>query len=291
MNRISMVLALLVTPLLVTSASAADEPIFSGPQSGEKLPPIKLKGIVGKMAEKEFDPVKDADGKPVLLIFVHERTRPAFGLMNAVTRFAATRAKEGLSSSVVFLAEDPTEMEQWVKRVQGNLSKGAEFAISPDGQEGPGVYGLNRNVALTVLVGKDGKTTANFALVQPSVEVDGPKILKAVADVTGGGKVPDIATLAGGGQRPPARMETDPKLGTLVRAVINKQATPEEVEKAAKAVEAYVAENPKVGEQLARIATTVANSGKLENYGTAPAQAKIKEWAEKYGSKKQPERD
>ena len=55
-----------------------------------------------------------------------------------------------------------------------------------EGKEGPGSYGLNRNVTLTILVGKEGKVTANFALVQPSTQADLPKILEEVAKVAGG---------------------------------------------------------------------------------------------------------
>ena len=42
-------------------------------------------------------------------------------------------------------------------------------------------------MSLTVLVGKEGVVSANFALVQPSVQADGPKILKAIVDALGRG--------------------------------------------------------------------------------------------------------
>jgi len=42
----------------------------------------------------------------------------------------------------------------------------APTGISPDGEEGPGSYGLNRKMTLTILVANKGKVTANFALVQ-----------------------------------------------------------------------------------------------------------------------------
>ena len=40
--------------------------------------------------------------------------------------------------------------------------------------------------ALTVLVAKENKVTANFALVQPSLAVDAPRIGKALVDLVGG---------------------------------------------------------------------------------------------------------
>jgi len=41
-------------------------------------------------------------------------------------------------------------------------------------------------VTVTVLVAKDDKVTANFALVQPSVAVDAPKIIEAIVAAVGG---------------------------------------------------------------------------------------------------------
>ena len=49
------------------------------------------------------------------------------------------------------------------------------MVISLDGIEGPGNYGLNRKVTLTLLVAKGTKVVANFAIVQPN-ETDAPKV-------------------------------------------------------------------------------------------------------------------
>ena len=65
------------------------------------------------------------------------------------------------------------------------MTKAPPVGISIDGAEGPGSYGLNRNVNVTVLVGKDGRVTANFALIQPS-ELDATKILGEVVKLVGG---------------------------------------------------------------------------------------------------------
>jgi hypothetical protein len=290
MSRLSL-LSVFVLLLLVHASQAAD-PVFSGPQVGEKLPPFKAKGVFGDLAGKEFDLIKRAEKKSVVLIFVHARTRPAFGLTNTIMKYAATRSKSGagLESGVIFLTEDPTATEDWMRRVEKHFPKGVTFGRSLEGAEGPGAYGLNRNVTLTVLVGKDGKVTANLALVQPGIQADGPKILKAIVDVTGGGKVPTIAELAGPRYRGQARKDAparknDPKLTSLLRAVINKQASEDDVSKAAVEVENYVEKNETAKRELGRIVSTVANSGKFSNYGTEAARKKLKEWEKKYGVK------
>ena len=271
-------------------ASLADDPVFSGPQTGEKLASFEAKGVFGDLDGRKFDLIKRAGGKSVALVFVHERTRPAFGLTNLAMKFAATRSKAGLHSGVIFLTEDPTSTEAWMRKVEKYFPKGVTYGVSQDGSEGPGAYGLNRNVTLTILVGKEGKVTANFALVQPSIQADGPKILKAIVDVSGGGKVPSIEELSGAryrgqSRKNPRAARQDPKLTSLLRSVINKQASKEEVATAAKAVEEYVQKNEAARKELGRITTTVVDSGKLSNYGTTHAQEKLKEWRKKYGTK------
>ena len=61
--------------------------------------------------------------------------------------------------SVVFLSDDPAALKQITRHVPKNVLVG----ISPDGREGPGSYGLNRNVSQTVIIAKDGKVLYNFA--------------------------------------------------------------------------------------------------------------------------------
>lgn len=278
---------LAVLSILSSVGFAADEEVFSGPQVDEKLAPFKVRGVIGDLAGKEFDLVADAKGKPTAIVFVHQVTRPSVGLTRLIMNYAAKRAEDGLHSGVVFLTDDPTDTENWMKRARHALPKDVALGISTDGQEGPGAYGLNRNVTLTVLVANKGKVTANYALVQPSVQSDAPKIAKSIVDVLGGGKVPTLAQL---GARMNAKQRSrtgDPKLDRLVLALIQKEATPEEVEKAAKAIEEFIADKQALQTRVGGIAKRIVNAGVLERYGTKPAQEHLKKWAEKYGAKEE----
>jgi hypothetical protein len=267
----------LILGLAVDVARADEEPVFSGPQVGEKLTPFKLNGVFGDAAGMNIDLIAQAEGGPLVIVFVHERTRPAFGLTNTVLRFAASRAKDGLQGAAVFLTGDATETQDWMKRVAGNFPTGVTFGISPDGQEGPGAYGLNRNVGLTVLVGKENKVTANFALVQPSVQADGPKIFKAIVDVLGGGDVPDVAQFSG--QEGAGRMmRTDPMLERLFRQVVRKDASADEVQAALKALEDYVAANRPAQGQLGRLIAQFD----AKSIESDAVKDKLAEWAKKY---------
>jgi hypothetical protein len=275
------VFALCVTPTICFSAD--DEEIFSGPQVGEKLTSFQARGVFGDLAGKEFDLVAEAKGKPVAIFFVHEVNRPSVGLTRLIMNYAGKRSKDGLHSVVVFLTADPTETEEWMKRAAHALPKDVAVGISVDGKEGPGAYGLNRNVTLTILVGKENKVTANYALVQPSVQADAPKIAKSIVEVLGGGKVPTLAQLGVRRKGKNDQRVNDPKLESLLRSMIQQEATPEEVEKAAEALEAYVANKKALQQRIGAIAKRIIDAGKLENYGTPSAQEQLKAWAKKYG--------
>ena len=283
----------LATPAFSQETDRKD-PVFSGPQVGEKLPGFKVRGVFGDLAGKELNFVEQAAGKPIVLVFVHDVNRMSLGMTRILTTYTASRAKDGLHTGVVWLADDVTEAENTLKRVGHALAKDAPLGISPDGKEGPGSYGLNRTVMLTILVGKDGKVTANFALVQPSLQADLPKVLDEVVKVAGGAapKLADLvpamnprAAPARPGAESGKKVEQDPKIRELLGPVIRRNAEPADVENAAKAVVEYARTHEAFRKEVGRIANTIIDAGKLENYGTAKAQEYLKRWAREYGSK------
>src|SRR4029077_8691433 len=155
----------------------------------------------------------------------------SIGMTRVLTTYTKSRAKDGLTTGVVWLNDDATEGENNLKRIKHALTEGVPVGVSPDGREGPGKYGLNRKVTLTILVGNKNKVTANFALVQPSLQADLPKILEAIVKEAGG-KVPKLEEIEGvkdmARKEPPK--EVDPNLRGLISPVIKLTATPEEVE-------------------------------------------------------------
>src|SRR5262245_59106134 len=60
---------------LALQEGRAQEKLFSGPQVGEKLPPFKVRGFFDDNAGKELDFVKQAAGKPIVLVFIHDVNR------------------------------------------------------------------------------------------------------------------------------------------------------------------------------------------------------------------------
>ena len=275
--------------IIAATVAHAGDPVFSGPQIGEPLQKFAAERLIDDEGEP-LDFVGDVDRGPALLVFFHELTRPGFGLTNAITRYSNSKSDKGMKTCVIFLTDDHTKTKAWTKNVTKYLTKGVLYGYSTDGKEGPGIYGLNRNVKLTVLVANKGKVTANFAIGQPQLEVDGPKILKGITEVTGGGETPTIAQLSARSGRGAMQMDLgrkkDPKLATLLRGVINKQASEDEVKTAAKKVEAHIADSEIGKKELTRIVNTVVGSGKLANYGTPAAQEILKAWAKKFPATK-----
>ena len=293
-NLFALLLVALITTFLSAQEKAEKEPaepevqpkevFFSGPQVGEKLPSFTVRGVLADEG-KDLDFVKQADGKPMVLIFVHEANRPSIGMTRVLTSYTMSRVKDGLTTGVIWLSEDATEAEKNIKRMQHALTAGTPTGISLDGKEGPGSYGLNRKVTLTILVAKEGKVTANFPLVQPSLQADLPKILTAVVAVAGG-KVPKLEEMAaaGEGMRRDPKGGPDEKLRGLLRPVIQLDAKPEDVDAAAAVVEKYVENNAVARKEVGRIANTIIDAGKLTSYGTARAQEYLRKWAKDFGA-------
>ena len=277
-------------------ADDANEEVFSGPQVGEKLAPLKVKGVYGDDAGKDFDFVKQADGKPIFLIFVHKLTRPSYRVTKILMDYSAKRKKDGLFSGLVFLFDDATAGEESMKRRQRYMPKGVAIGFSPDGAEGPGSYGLNRKVTLTALVAKDNKVTANFALIQPSDQTDVLKVVTAIVKQVGG-KVPTLKEL--GAVRPKAkkrkkgapRQKQDPNLRGLLGPVIDKMATAKEVDKAAAELEKYVAKHPVAKLQVGQICRRIIDAGVLKRYGTERAREYLQKWAKEFKPEKKSKGD
>lgn len=282
--------------LLLGLALHGQEPVYSGPQVGEKLTPFSVRVVLGPGSGQDHDFVTQAGEGPIVLVFLHEVNRQSISLTRLLTSYTKSRAKDGLVTGVILLDDDATAAENQLNRMRHALTADVPTCVSPDGREGPGSYGLNRKVTLTVLIGKEGKVTGNFALVQPSLQVDLPKIFESVVAVVGGQapKLEDFPEMQAGnsGTREAAEALN---LRPLLAPVIRRDATPEEVDKAAQAVEARAAQDREVRREVGRIATTIINAGKLEDYGTKTAQEYLKKWAREFGpeseGKAEPKRD
>ena len=162
--------------------TSEENKIFSGPQPGEKLPSLKATGIRGGAKDVTFDFIAKADGRPHVLLLQDESgvgLRGLYDVVGVVNKISKKSDKD-LHISVVFLSDDPAALKKITQHVPENVLVG----ISPEGREGPGNYGLNRNVAQTIIIAKDGKVLHNFAFTQPLLYAD-PYLLGAIAQTIG----------------------------------------------------------------------------------------------------------
>ncbi|MEW6155965.1 MAG: hypothetical protein AB1813_00940 [Verrucomicrobiota bacterium] len=171
-------LVLLMSSLAVRSVLAAD-PVFSGPQPGEAITPFKAVELRGPDAGKEVDALAGLESGPVALAFVHGVERSMAPLLTVIDQYGSER-KDRLKTLFVFLSGDRTTSEKHLPMVGQSLRLQCPMLLSVDGAEGPGNYGLNKQCLLTLLVARDKKVTANFALVQPGI-ADAPRIIQALA--------------------------------------------------------------------------------------------------------------
>ena len=160
--------------------------LFSGPQPGEKLPPLMAKGINDETKGKTFDVIAEADGQPLVLFLQDESGLGLRGLLGISRLLAqiAEKSEQKMLTSAVFLGDAPDTLENQVSRLVPHIPSSVLLGISQEGREGPGSYGLNRNVAQTVIIAKDGKVLHNFAFTQPMLRPD-PYVLGAVGAAIG----------------------------------------------------------------------------------------------------------
>ena len=283
---------------------------FSGPQKGEKTATFKVFDVGSR---QETDYVADAKGAPTVVVFIHELSRPGAALMRALDDYGQVKQARGLRTFFVSLNDDRDGAERHLPAVVKSLNLKSPIGISLDGKEGPGAYGLNREIMLTILVAKENKVAANFAILSPN-ETDAPRIKAAADEVLKAPVEPpkgspdelraevlrlreenlqlkeELALLklraqqpAPGGRRmepPPGdRPKEDETLVNHCRRLIQQRATQESLDAAVKDIEAYIDGKDDFKKQYAAILGRVLEL----KYGNELGQAVIRKQLEKYG--------
>lgn len=273
--------------LAVQTASAQDNPpeLFSGPQVGEVLPSFKMKVALGGKPGTNIDFVAAADDSPVVVVFIHQLTRPGFALANAVMKYCQDAKDSKLHQGICFLSADPSQAQKQIDRAKRYFPNDTYVGYSMEGIEGPGSYGLNRNVQVTILVAKQKRVLANFALVQPGVHADGPIILEAIAKAIDAKGKPDINEYIPNNQ---AAQDTpiaiDPALMQLLRRLNLKDTDQTTVEKTISEIETLIDGKKALQQQLGSVVNRWIRSNQVDKIGTESQQKRIKSWARQYAT-------
>ena len=275
-NRVAvLVLILLAAPMGIGQGYCVED--FSGPQVGEKLPEFSFDVFQGPNEGKRLTVAEDRS--PIVVLFVHEFNRISFGVMRTVAGYCLKRSGDGLNIQVVFLTNDPTEMEARLARARNALPRNVNLGIYRGGLEGPGAYGLNRKMQITLIVANQKKVTGNFALIQPSVAVDVPKIGAAIAKTLGDKKMPSLKDLGIQARNNRAMAADPPKYRQLMSPVIQKSSNNEQIDVAAAKLESEMQKDPALRKKVFEVTNLIIDSDKLENYGTARTHYHFKKWA------------
>lgn len=197
-------IALVVMGACSTTSVQAQDTVFSGPQMGEATTPFKSVWIVGENAGQERDLIEENKGAPTTIVFIHTLERSMVPLMRVVDAYGK-KAQEKLKTEFVFLAEERITGMQRYSAALGSLRPNAKATLSVDGIEGPGNYGLNKDCMMTILVAKENRVHANFALTQPGI-ADAEKVIGAMAKLIGDENPPtaeELRAMVGPGMRRP----------------------------------------------------------------------------------------
>jgi hypothetical protein len=258
-------------------------------------------GISGATSQSERDPVAENKGGPIALVFLHALERSLVPLLRVTDEYGALR-KDHLKTEVIFLGADRISAEQRMKAAVNSLKLKANVGLSLDGSEGPGNYGLNKECMMTIVIAKDDKVTANFALVQPGI-ADAPKVIEALARVSGDQNPPSVEKLnvgrnpamargrdgemrrgaaeakAGERKEPfPGAVPTDEKLVAMLRSFIRPTNDDATVDKVLAEVKAYIKDDADLRKQAMDGWTRILHFG--DRYGTPYARKKGTEFLE-----------
>lgn len=269
-------LAVPVLSFMSALSLCAADPIYSGPQPGEKTTGFTIISIGGDADGAERDPVKENAGAPTVFVFVHALERSLLPLLRVVDEYGGQR-RDRVKTEVVFLVADRISGEQRVRAAAGSLRLRAKLGLSPDGAEGPGNYGLNKECMMTVVMAKDNAVTSSFALVQPGI-ADAPAIVAALAKTCGDENPPTVEALT------PAQPNA-PRRGTMAEGGSAMRREPLDLAKLDRSseaglrasVDALVAEVEALRRELAqqRGKQTPASDSKQPLPGAPPTDAKL----------------
>ena len=163
------------------------DPVYSGPQPGEQLRGFPVTPPTRTGRDEDFDPVALAAGKPHFLMFVDDSD-----LIEDITAWATVRnirnnSRTGLAATAVILAhERATELTTIDDNFFNLLSTMFQIGYAPEGRDGPGAYGLDRNMQMTVLIADaKGKVLYNFPYRVAPIDFPDPPVVGALADAVG----------------------------------------------------------------------------------------------------------
>ena len=166
------------------------ERVYSGPQAGETLTGFTVIPPRRNHLEEEFDPVTEALGKPHFLIFIDDSdVAEGTGAFQNAAKLIDEHSQTGLAATVVILAHDRKREETYTNMADHYwkiVNSAYRIGYAPEGRDGPGAYGLNRNFPLTILIADaEGNVLHNFPFREVPPDFPSPHVLGGLAAAVG----------------------------------------------------------------------------------------------------------
>ena len=168
-----------------------DDKIYSGPQPGETLTGFPVTPPRRNHLVEEFDPVALAAGKPHFLIFIDDSDiEEGIGAFINAAWMVDKHSKTGLAASVVILAHERADTGVRFTSMDDNFWDAHNWVYrigyAPDGRDGPGAYGLNRDYPMTIILADaEGKVLYNFPFGDIPPDFPNPHVLGGLAAAVG----------------------------------------------------------------------------------------------------------
>jgi hypothetical protein len=145
----------------------ADE---SGPKAGEKVPALKVFGVIGDVEGKEADFAKDRKDAPTIYLFVQAMEggipvggRPAARFMKELDNKLGEASKDAAIVAVWLGEKSFDKHKDYIPRFQMSLKLTKTSLAAFDGEKsGPNHWGVNPDVHVTVVVVNKGKVVKSF---------------------------------------------------------------------------------------------------------------------------------
>ena len=155
---------------VVLSGTLQAEKLKSGPQLGDSVGAFHVE----KCAGNESDGVETGEklcyrcklgNRPVVAVFARKNDKQLAALVKELDAIVAKNVSKKMAAFVNLLGEDSKSLkEQATKLVKESKAKNVAVVVPVDHKKGPENYKLNPKAELTVLVYKQGRVRANFAL-------------------------------------------------------------------------------------------------------------------------------
>jgi hypothetical protein len=167
--------------LLLTVSPAWSQDIVSGPETGGKVPALKVFDATGPNQGKAIDYKTERKEKPTVYVFIQASKwdRPMARFLKELDK-VAQKEGENVSVVAVWLTEDVRKTKQYLPLAQQSLQFQQTALTCFEGEKaGPKDWNINADAHATAVVANKGKVAAVFGYASLN-ETDAPAVEKAL---------------------------------------------------------------------------------------------------------------